>query len=217
MKATAIFAEWPLGLNSSPSPRRIFGFHLLNPVRKIYGGLDSSPGGKAEKVLAVGVLGLEDGHLGQDKALPDEGRQPFGLQRFYNLVTGVTGISRMAKNGVVAVLLPGTAFYLGLKYPDVAMMRKQGVCFALATDYNPGSSPTTNLPFMMSLGCLQMGMTLPEAFAAATYGGANALGLHDSEGALLIGKKPKIALFNQPSYKALISQFAGVGSCRLLL
>jgi len=133
------------------------------------------------------------------------------------LKADVDGISRMAKNGVVAVLLPGTAFYLGLKYPDVAMMRKQGVCFALATDYNPGSSPTTNLPFMMSLGCLQMGMTLPEAFAAATYGGANALGLHDSEGALLIGKKPKIALFNQPSYKALISQFAGVGSCRLLL
>lgn len=127
------------------------------------------------------------------------------------------GLAAMAKRGIVAVLLPGTAFYLGLPYADVGLMREAGVCMALATDFNPGSSPTLHLPFIMSLACLMMGMTMPEAFAAATYGGARAMGMHGHHGSLRPGEKPKIAIFSVPSYQALIAQIAHPGLCEAVL
>ncbi len=127
------------------------------------------------------------------------------------------GLQKMGKRGVVAVLLPGTAFYLGLPYADIEKMRRSQVCMALASDYNPGSCPTYNLPFIMSLACLQMGMTPAEAFAATTYGGAKALNLHDSQGFLKIGMKPKISIFNIQSYACLIQNIAHSGLCSQVL
>lgn len=127
------------------------------------------------------------------------------------------GLSAMANRGVVAVLLPATAFYLGIKYASVEKMRRVGVCMALATDYNPGSSPTLNLPFVMSLACMQMGMTTAEAFAAVTYGGAKALGLHDQHGYLKIGGKPKMAILNTTTYVSLISQMSHPGFCEKII
>lgn len=128
-----------------------------------------------------------------------------------------TGIKAMARKGVVAVLLPTTALYLGIGYAPVARMRKAGICFALSTDYNPGSSPTLHLPFVMSLACLQMGMTMPEAFAAATYGGARALGMHDQQGTLRPGTKPRMAVFDVPSYQSLIAQMAHPKLCEKVI
>lgn len=127
------------------------------------------------------------------------------------------GIDAMARRGIVAVILPTTAFYLGLGYAPVQRLRKAGVCLALATDFNPGSSPCPNLPFVMSLACLQAGFTMPEAFAAATYGGARAMGMHNRHGYLRAGAKPRIAIFNCPSYQALISQVAHPGLCETTL
>lgn len=127
------------------------------------------------------------------------------------------GLELMARRGVVAVLLPTTAFYLGLPYAPVKQMRMAGVCMALASDFNPGSSPTFHLPFVMSLAVLQMGMTLPEAFAGVTYGGARAMGFHGQHGHLRVGGKPKMAVFNCPSYVSLIQQVAHPGLCEELI
>ncbi|MEW6056438.1 MAG: imidazolonepropionase [Bdellovibrionota bacterium] len=121
------------------------------------------------------------------------------------------GLRAMAEAGVVAVLLPSTALFLGIGYPPVERMRRAGLCFALSTDFNPGSSPTLHLPFILSLACLQMGFTMPEAFAAATFGGARALGMQATQGHLRVGAKPRIAILDCPSYQALISQMAHPG------
>ena len=118
------------------------------------------------------------------------------------------GLAAMAKAGVVAVLLPTTALYLQIPYASVEKMRKAKVCMALSTDFNPGSSPTQHLPFAMSLACFAMGMTMAEAFAATTFGGAKAVGLQKDEGFLAIGKKPRMSIFNFNSYHALIAHFA---------
>jgi imidazolonepropionase len=124
-----------------------------------------------------------------------------------------SGLEYMGRKGVVAVLLPTTALYLGIPYASMERMRTAKVCVALASDFNPGSSPTFHMPFVMSLACLQMGMTMPEAFAAATYGSARALGFHEQMGSLRVGKRPKIAIFNCPSYQALIAQVAHPALC----
>ncbi|MBI2605686.1 MAG: imidazolonepropionase [Deltaproteobacteria bacterium] len=129
------------------------------------------------------------------------------------LMASDAGLQRMARRGVVATLLPATAFYLGLPYAPVAEMRRAGLCMALATDFNPGSSPTLHLPFAMSIACLQMGMTPAEVFAAATYGSARAMGLHSTHGSLRVGGKPKIAVFDCPGYVALISRMAHPSLC----
>lgn len=127
------------------------------------------------------------------------------------------GIEAMAKRGVVAVLLPSTALYLGIGYAPVARMRKAGICFALATDFNPGTSPLVHLPFVLSLACLQMGMTMPEALAAGTYGGARALGMHSQHGHLRVGGKPRLAIFDVPSYQSFISQMAHPSLCEKVI
>jgi imidazolonepropionase len=127
------------------------------------------------------------------------------------LLASEKGLAAMAKAGVVAVYLPTTALYLKIPYADVTKARKAKVCMALASDFNPGSSPTFHMPFVMTLACLQMGMTMAEAFAAATYGGARALGLHDDHGAIVPGTKPRLAVFNVPSYRCLIGQMAHPG------
>lgn len=133
------------------------------------------------------------------------------------LKADLSGLKKMASAGTVAVLLPGTAFYLKFPYADMNKMRKAKVCTALASDFNPGSSPILNFPFILSLAIFQMGMTFSEAFAAATYGGACALGIQKEHGFLKVGLKPKIAIFNCPSYKALFSNVAHPGMCEVVL
>lgn len=133
------------------------------------------------------------------------------------LMANETGLRKMSERGVVAVLLPTTALYLGIKYASIDKMRKARVCIALASDFNPGSSPTLHMPFVMSLACLGMGLTMPEAFAAATYGGARALGLHEQYGHLKVGAKPRIAIFNCESYQSLIAQMAHPALCEQVL
>jgi imidazolonepropionase len=113
------------------------------------------------------------------------------------------GIKAMAENGVVAVLLPGTAYFLMAESANGRKMVDQGVPVALSTDCNPGSSPTVSLPFIMSLGCLKMGMTPAEVITAATINAAHAINRGKEIGSLEVGKKADITIYNVPNYMKL--------------
>lgn len=98
------------------------------------------------------------------------------------------GATAMAAQGTVAVLLPGAYYYLAeTQMPPVSLLRERGVNIAIATDCNPGSSPTTSLLLMLSMACRFFGLTVPEALAAVTSNAAKALGLQDQTGRLDVG------------------------------
>lgn len=103
--------------------------------------------------------------------------------------TGDEEIEVLRNSGTMPTLLPGTAFFIGLEYPPARKMIDAGLPVALATDYNPGSCPSGNMPFVLSLACTQMKMLPMEAIVAATQNGAYAMGLHESHGTISPGKK----------------------------
>jgi imidazolonepropionase len=117
------------------------------------------------------------------------------------------GIEMMAKAGVVAVLLPGTAFFLMEEPANARKMIAAGVAVALSTDRNPGSSPTESLPLIMNLACLNMKMTPAEVITACTINAAYAIGRADTIGSIEAGKKADIVLFNAPNYVFLQYNF----------
>ncbi len=94
--------------------------------------------------------------------------------------TGPDGIEALADAGVIPVLLPASVLLLGLdKYPDARKMLDLGMPVVVATDFNPGSSPTPSLPFAMSLAVGKMGMSYEEAFRGCTLNAARALCRND--------------------------------------
>ncbi|GED14781.1 imidazolonepropionase [Aneurinibacillus migulanus] len=113
------------------------------------------------------------------------------------------GIAMMAEAGVIAVLLPGTAFFLMAESADGRKMIDAGVPVALSTDCNPGSSPTVSTPLIMNLGCLRMGMTSAEVLTAATINAAHAIKRGKEIGSLEKGKKADIVIFDVPNYMQL--------------
>lgn len=118
------------------------------------------------------------------------------------------GIKDMAKAGVVAVLLPGTSFNLGKKEPAKArLMIEEGVPVALSTDYNPGSCPTENLQFIMTLASLHLRMKPSEVITAVTMNAAAALGIEEEVGSIQVGKKADIAIFDIPNIDYMIYHF----------
>jgi imidazolonepropionase len=116
------------------------------------------------------------------------------------LAAPLEGIRAMKAAGVIATLLPGTAFFLGLRYAPARAFLDTGVRVALATDFNPGSSYTPNMQLIVTLACTQMRMTVEEAIRAATLGGAAALGLAEQVGSLAPGKACDLAVLDIPSY-----------------
>lgn len=103
------------------------------------------------------------------------------------------GIAAMAAAGTVAVLLPGASYFIGeTRRPPVAALRAAGVPIALASNCNPGSSPTLSTRLMMSMGCVLFGLTPGEALAAVTINAARALGLGD-RGQIAVGKRADLA------------------------
>jgi imidazolonepropionase len=113
-------------------------------------------------------------------------------------------ISHLAKSNTIATLVPGANYFLGLRdYPPARKLIEAGVAVALATDYNPGSSPTPSLPFVLSLACTHMKMAPAEAIAAATINGAYALGVEQSKGSLEPGKDADLAIFDVNDYREL--------------
>ncbi len=117
---------------------------------------------------------------------------------------GDDDIPQLAKRETVVTLLPGANHFLGLKqYPDARRLIDAGVAVALATDYNPGTSPITSMPFVMSLACTQMGMSPAETIAAATINGAHALGLGERKGSIEPGKDADLAIFAVSDYREI--------------
>jgi imidazolonepropionase len=124
-------------------------------------------------------------------------------------------IRALSRSNVVATLLPGAGFHLGLKsYPPARKLIAAGAAVALATDFNPGTSPTVNMQFVMSLACTQMRMTPAEAIAAATINGAFALRRADRIGSIEAGKLADLIVLDTDDYRELPYYFA-VNHCRM--
>ncbi len=114
------------------------------------------------------------------------------------------GIRSLARAGVVAVLLPATMFTLmSQAYADARGMIDAGVAVALATDFNPGTSPTMSMPFVVTLACLQMKMTPAEAVCAATRNAAWAIGRGDRAGTIQVGRDADFIVCDVPAVDAL--------------
>ncbi len=107
------------------------------------------------------------------------------------------GAMAMAEANTVAVLLPGAYYFLReTKKPPVDLLRQAGVGIAIATDCNPGSSPTTSLRLMMSMACQFFGLTVPEVLSAVTYQAARALGISAHKGVIQAGMDADLILWS---------------------
>jgi imidazolonepropionase len=104
------------------------------------------------------------------------------------------GIDSMAKSDTVAVLLPGTAYYIKADYAPARRLIDSGAAVAISTDFNPGSSTMNSLPFIMNLSALYMGMSRAEILAGVTYSAAKALGMHHEIGALTPGRQAQLTV-----------------------
>src|SRR5580700_1172155 len=123
----------------------------------------------------------------------------------------------LARSETIATFVPGANYFLGLtRYPEARRFIEFGVAVALATDYNPGSSPTLSMPMAMSLACTHMKMSPAEAIAAATINGAWALRLADRKGSLEPGKDADLAVFDVSDYREIPYWF-GDNRCALTI
>ncbi len=108
--------------------------------------------------------------------------------------TGEAEIAALLHSGTMPTLLPGTAFFLKIPYAPARQMMEAGLPLALASDYNPGSSPSGRMAFIVSLACIQMSMTPEEAINAATLNGAKAMELSNRLGSIAIGKTANLII-----------------------
>jgi len=118
------------------------------------------------------------------------------------------GIKLMAREGVVADILPGTSFNLGKAYAPARKMIDMGVPVALSTDYNPGSCPTENIQFVMQLGSLGLKMTPKEVFTSVTVNAAHSINRAHKVGTLEAGMDADFVLFDAPNIDYIIYHFA---------
>jgi len=122
-------------------------------------------------------------------------------------------IRALAASKTVATLLPGCDFHLGLKqYAPARELIDAGAIVALATDYNPGTSPTLSMPMILSMACTQLRMTPAEAITAATINAAYALKRERQIGSLEVGKQADLAVFEVDDYRE-IPYYFGVNHC----
>ncbi|MDX6268835.1 MAG: imidazolonepropionase [Acidobacteriota bacterium] len=124
--------------------------------------------------------------------------------------TDAAGISALRSAGVQPVLLPGSVYALGsTRYPAAREMIEAGLAVVLATDFNPGSSPTPSMPLVLSLASTHMRMTPAEGITAATVNAAYSLGRGDAAGTLEVGKRADFCLHDCADYREL-AYFFGV-------
>jgi imidazolonepropionase len=117
------------------------------------------------------------------------------------------GIDALARSDTVATLLPGTAFFLGVDYAPGRRLIERGAAVALASDCNPGTCPTENLPLVGAMACARMGLLPAEALNALTLNGAAALGRGDRLGSLAVGKQADLVVLSVPDYRHLFYHF----------
>lgn len=116
--------------------------------------------------------------------------------------TGDEEIKCLLGSETMPTILPGAAFFLGMVYPPVRKMMDAGLPLALASDYNPGSSPSGDMRFVLSLACIKMRMLPEEAINAATINSAYAMGISDIHGSIAKGKVANVYITKPiPSYE----------------
>jgi imidazolonepropionase len=106
-------------------------------------------------------------------------------------------IVKLSNSGAIGTLLPTAAFFLRMPFPPARKLIDAGCAVALASDYNPGSSPAGNMSLVISMACIQMKMLPEEAINAATMNGAHAMELENDVGSIAVGKKANL-IFTQP-------------------
>jgi imidazolonepropionase len=155
------------------------------------------------------------GQLSETRLSPLLRYQPASLDHMDHV--NDADLPALAKSGTVATFVPGANYFLGLsRYPNARRFIESGVAVALATDYNPGSSPTLSMSMAMSLACTQMRMSPAETIAAATINGAWALRLADRKGSVEAGKDADLAVFDVSDYRE-ISYWFGANHCILTI
>lgn len=107
---------------------------------------------------------------------------------------GDAEIEALKNSNTIGTILPSAAFFLGISYQPARKMIDEGIAIALASDFNPGSSPSGNMSFVFALACTQLKMTPEEAFNAVTHNGAHAMELGKEMGSITIGKKANIII-----------------------
>lgn len=123
--------------------------------------------------------------------------------------SGAAEIEALKGSSTVPTLLPGAAFFLGMSYPPARDMIAAGLGVALASDYNPGSSPSGNMRMVCSLASIRMRMTPTEALWAATLNGAAAMGISDSYGSITVGKRASFFITKpMPSFEFFTYAYA---------
>jgi imidazolonepropionase len=123
--------------------------------------------------------------------------------------TSESGVAALAASGVVGVLLPASALFLGRPMPPARALVDAGAAIALATDFNPGSSFTASLPFVCSLACTQLHLSPAEALTAVTVNAAHVLGIADRAGRIAPGCAADLVLLDAPDWRYLAYHLAG--------
>lgn len=145
--------------------------------------------------------------LTETRLQPLLGFQPASLDHLDHI--NDADLALLGRSQTVATLVPGANYFLGLeKYPPARKLIDAGAVVALATDYNPGSSPTPSMPFVLSLACTHMKMSPAEAISAATINGAWSLRLKDRKGSIEPGKDADLAVFETGDYREIAYWFA---------
>tara|TARA_B100000768_G_scaffold42271_1_gene41142 strand:+ start:48146 stop:49405 length:1260 start_codon:yes stop_codon:yes gene_type:complete len=117
-------------------------------------------------------------------------------------------IDVLKNSNTIPVALPGCSFFLGIPYTPARKLIDSGMALALASDYNPGSSPSGNMNFVVSLACIKMNMTPEEAINAATLNGAYAMDISQEYGSITTGKKANLIITkNMTSYRQIPYHF----------
>lgn len=168
---------------------------------------------QSEKILVAGKAAGLIPKIHADEIEPTGGAELAArvgaISADHLLKTSDEGIRALAKAGVVAVLLPGTAFFLMAPFADGRKMIEAGVPVALSTDCNPGSSPTESLFFIMNLACFHMKMTPAEVISATTINAAHAIGRADQIGSLEVGKQADLLVMDVPNYMYMQYHYGG--------
>ena len=112
-------------------------------------------------------------------------------------VINKSDINILKQSKTIPVLLPGCSFFLGIEYADAKTLLSNEIPFAIASDYNPGSSPSGNMNFILSLACNKLKLTTEQAINAATINGAYAMGLSHKTGSITKGKIANVVITSE--------------------
>jgi len=167
---------------------------------------------EAERILRAGISAGLKGRVHADE-LNDTGSAEMAVRVGAVSADHLTkintrAITRMADSNVIGVLLPGTSFGLpSLDFAPARDMVERGVAIAIATDFNPGSSPSESMPMMISIACSHMGLSAAEAIAGATYNAAFALCRAEEVGSLEVGKHADFLILDCEDYREVPYRF----------